>query len=390
MAVNKGTDILIIGAGITGLSTALALHRAGYRPRVLEQAAALTEVGAGLTVGPNAARVLVALGLGADLEARGQVPRHSGTLDYQTGELLSYRERGAAYVTEFGAPFWHVHRADLVDMLRRAIADAVPIHLNHCLVKVDATPERVDAFFANGERFRADVLIACDGLKSPVRTQTFDDHPPEFTGFVAWRGLVPREAVVDYTPDPDFAVSVGAGQAFTRYTVRQGSLVNFVGLARQPEWTREGWMVPASRAELRQQFEGWHSGVTGLLDALPRRGCFKWGLHVREPLQAWATDNIVLAGDAAHPMTPFLGVGAGMGIEDAWVMAEAFKRSARVSEALQRFQSARIERTNRVQTESTLQGLQLLGAGGKSSAQTPLVGSDPLGIFAYDVTTVRV
>lgn len=388
--MNKDLRIHLVGAGIGGLTAFAALRAEGFSPVLFEQAAQLGEVGAGLTIGPNASRVLTYLGLEGRLAELARVPRHTGLLHFQTGEPLKMETRGDYYREQFGAPFWHIHRADMITLLSETMGAHAPVHFDHRLVAVQQDGTEVVTHFSNGTSHRCDVLIACDGLKSPVRQQIFDDAPPEFTGFVAWRGLVERATLPDPVIEPDFSLYTGPRAMVGRYAVRHRSLVNFVAIAEQANWQREGWMEPADLEEAIARFDGWHHGVTDLFAAAEPGAFFKWALHVRKPLQEWVNGNIALLGDAAHPMTPFLGLGAAMGIEDACVLARAFAAANEPREALSRYQRARVERGNRVQAESQKQGLYLLNIKPGQAIDQALTGEDPLGLYAYDATTVAV
>jgi salicylate hydroxylase len=388
--MHKDAVIHIIGAGIGGLSTALALRQQGFEPVLFEQAPRLGEVGAGLTIGPNASRVLSALGLEKRLQELAREPRHTGMLHFKTGQALKVETRGSHYREQFGAPFWHIHRADMIQLLTEGLDNPNSIRFNHRLASIEQEAGSVLTRFTNGQEYECDVLLACDGLKSPVRNQLFDHSEPEFTGFVAWRGLVNREAVAQHAIEPDFTIFPGPQAMVGRYAVRDRGLVNFVAIASQDNWNREGWMEPANLDEMRERFNGWHDAVTDLFEAVDPAACFKWGLHVRQPLQSWVKGRVGLVGDAAHPMTPFLGLGAAMAIEDAMVLARVFADAVEVDEAFSRYQAARVERANHVQRESQKQGLYLLNIPPGQPPDQGLTGEDPLGLFAYDAVNVPV
>lgn len=381
----RSLRVHIIGAGIAGLTTAVALRRAGFAPRVYEQAAELGEVGAGLTIGPNAARVLKALGLESKLRPWVWTPRHVGVLDGFTGKSLSYRERGADYESQFGAPLWHIHRADLLQVLANTLdSEQTDIYLNHQVVSLEQNDQEITTRFTNGDSARCDLLIACDGLKSRVRDLLFPGPAPEYTGFAAWRGLTPRSQLPQLKFDPDFALYVGPNRFFARYGVRNRSLINFVAMARKPEWVDESWSLKADVSEVLSEYEGWHADVRSIIASAPQDDVFQWALHVRLPLDSWVSGRIALLGDAAHPMTPFLGLGAGIGIEDAMILTRALECSEHWTEGLERYQRARISRANHVQAESANQGLYLLNREPGQAADRSMMGEDPLGLYGYD------
>ncbi len=390
----QSTTIHIVGGGIAGLTTALALSRHGFAVTLFEQSGQFGEVGAGITIGPNAARVLVALGLEEKLLAHTWTPRHGGILHCQTGERRSYGLLGDNYVSRFGAPFWHIHRADLLQVLVDAVRDApgVELRLDHQLAGLTQTDQQVSCTFSNGATATSEILIACDGIKSRTRETVFPGTPATFTGYVAWRGLVDMDSLPGLKIDPDFAVYAGSGKMFARYTVRRRALMNYVAMATRADWREEGWSVRSEVAEVMADFGDWHEDVQRIIRATPAQRCFKWALHVREPLARWVAGRVALLGDAAHPMAPFLGLGAGIGIEDAMVLARACAMSEDWRTALQRYQTARVAHAAQAQRESAKQGLHLLNAKPQPDQGTGqdkrLYNDDTLGLYAYDATTV--
>ena len=390
--MDRNVRINIVGAGIGGIVSALALRQFGFTPRLYEQAPALGDVGAGITLGPNAARVMIALGLEDALGEYNWMPRHAGILNGATGDALSVNERGPLYVEEFGAPFWHIHRADLLTVLTQAL-DAQPgvhFYLDHALDTITTASTSATAHFRNGESVEADVWIAADGLKSTVRDALFDGTEPEFTGYTAWRGLVERSLVTDIPLEPDFGLYVGPNKMVGRYGVRHRTLINFVAIARSENWTEEGWMVRATREEVLAEYEGWHSHVTRLFENVADDGCFKWALHIRKPIDTWVNQRVALLGDAAHPMTPFLGIGAGIAIEDAMILARAFAQEDDVDDALATYQRTRVTHANYAQAESSKQGMALLELKPGQPTSQRLTGEDPLGLYGYDAVNMEL
>jgi salicylate hydroxylase len=347
-------DIVIVGAGIGGLTAALALQRRGHRVRLREQAAELGEVGAGVMMSPNATRVLIALGLGAGLAADGLTPRYTAVRDSRDGRELSRTEVGDAVAKRHGAPFYYIHRADLHRLLATAVLAGDPgcIALN-APVRDDAMPE-------------ADLVIGADGLKSRVRAHVAGNVPTLFTGNVAWRGLVPMERLRPEIRQPESIVWVGPGRHVVRYGVRGGTLMNYVALTERSAWQDEGWTVRSDVADVLKEFEGWHPDVVDIIRATPPDQCFKWGLFDRDPLPRWVKGRTVLLGDAAHPMLPFMAQGAAMAIEDGAVLATMLDKHADVDAALAAYERERLPRTAWVQQQSRAN--QHLYHGGKDGA----------------------
>lgn len=385
----KDVRVAIVGAGIGGLTAALALQRAGIAVRLYEQADELAEVGAGLTITPNAMHVLNHLGLGPTLSRIGMAPEEGALKHYATGEVLVATPH-QDMVALHGAQRYQVHRADLHDALRRAVLaeDSGCLHLGYCFDGVSQDASGVHIHFGNGETVIADILVGADGIKSKVREALFGSASPAFTGYIAWRGLVPVDRLPEGIVAPQSAVSIGPGHTFTRYLIRDGQLLNYVAFAERDEWTEEGWAVHSTVAELVEEFSDFEDDVKTMLGATPPELCFKWGLFNRRPLTNWRKDSATLLGDAAHPMTPFLGQGAVMAIEDAMILARALEAVGDVPTALDVYQAARIGRTTLVMRES-LARAKIFHAP-DTEAQVELLGrtEEAMGLFDYNPVTV--
>ena len=373
------------------MTAAVALQQRGLSVRVYEQAPELTEVGAGITVGPNATRILAALGLEAGMQAHADATPHVGTLDHLTGERLAYVERGAQeYLSRYGAVVRHMHRADLHSLLVNALQSRREVLcLDHQLSRVDQDDHKVTLSFTGGTTAECDVLVACDGLKSMVREHLFNPEPPDFTGYVAWRGLVPRERVPEVGVDPHFASFTAENRMFARYPVRHGQLINYVAVARKPDFQTESWTATAEVGEVLAEFSDWHDDVVRIIRATPESGCLRWALHSRQPLNTWVKGRVTLLGDAAHPMTPFLGMGAGMAIEDGAVLARCLEAAGPDwGDGLRRYQDARLDRANQMHMDSLERGRALFGSDPRGRGQAPGAGLDE--VYLYDAMTVDI
>jgi salicylate hydroxylase len=389
-------EIVIIGAGIAGLTAALAMQTRGLRPRVYEQSPLLTEVGAGLTVSPNATHVLNAIGLERTLPAIGLRPSRGGVKHWRTGELLFDIQRGSEMLERYGAAYYQVHRADLhgalVDLIRATDPDAITLGQRFCGLEQHAG--RIAAGFESGLRIDVDLLIGADGARSAVRRELFGAAEPRFTGYIAYRGLVPVAALpVRQQPmllEPTSCISLGPGHTFTRYLIRGGTLVNFVALAERDDWREEGWAIRASVAELASEFEGWYEDVQTFIHAAPSGQLFKWALFDRDPLPRWTSGAVTLLGDAAHPMLPFLGQGAAMGIEDAMVLARALVEAGSLPVALARYEAARQERTSFVMRKSRETGRAYHRADIDHYRPGQHLSAESLGLMAYNPAAVPI
>lgn len=340
--------ILIAGAGLGGLTAALALIRRGYRVTVLEQAPALGEVGAGVQIGANGMCVLDHLGLWPALEPLAWQPEGKRIHHYRTGESWPLYDLGAESVERYGFPYCMFHRADLHAVLAGAAAGAQPdaVRLNAKLAGVEQDGIRATAVLEGGERVSGAALVGADGIHSVVRRALFGPDDPRFTGIVAWRGVVPTAVLPAELLEPHSAIWIGPGGHCVHYQLRNGELMNFVGAIERSDWRIESWNVPGSAAECLRDFDGWNDTLRALIRAIPTP--YKWALHVREPMEAWSKGRVTLLGDACHATLPFLAQGANHAVEDALVLARALEAFADVETALKRYEAARLERTARM------------------------------------------
>ncbi|WP_448581470.1 FAD-dependent monooxygenase [Thermaurantiacus sp.] len=381
-------QVAIIGAGLGGLTAALALARMRLAVTVFEQAEALGEVGAGITISPNAGRVLDHLGLGESIRERGVLPGTQHIRDLATGLTLRTLARDADLEARHGAPYRHLHRADLHALLAGAVEEAAPgsIRLGHRLA--DITPDG-RMRFTGGAEARADVVVGADGVRSTVRDCLYPTEPPLFTGQVAWRGLVPTDALPAEVAAEPPGIFIGPGRLVLRYPVRGGALTNYAIFVETAEWQEESWSTPSTRAELLAHLGAACASVRLLVEATPPAWLFKWALFAREPLPSWSVGRVTLLGDAAHAMLPFMGQGAATAIEDAMVLARALAAHP-PDEALARYEAARRERTAMVQLQSRLLGLRFQGKDPEVLGRGPLMNEEELGLFAYDPVTVAI
>ena len=388
----KDLDIAIVGAGIAGLTAARALQTFGFRVRVYEQASRLGEVGAGLTISPNATHVLNAIGLEGVLERIGMRPTRGGVKHWRTGELLVEIPRGQDMLARYGAAYYQVHRADLHAALAEAIQahDPEAIVLGRCFESLLDDGQRVQLRFTGGASANAAVAIGADGLRSNVRQTLFGAQQPKFTGYIAYRGLVPVSRLPAGIINPTSCLSTGPGRSFTRYLLRGGTLVNFVGLCERHDWAEEGWSIRASVEEVLAEYADWYEDVRTIIRHTPPEGLIKWALFDREPLARWTVGRVALLGDAAHPMLPFLGQGAAMGIEDAMLLARAFDAAGSVDEALRRYVEARQARTTWVMQQSRETARTYHSGRNENFQPGRHVSAESLGIMTYNPAAVPV
>lgn len=381
----------VVGAGISGLVTALALQRRGQRVVVFESAHVLAEVGAGLTITPNASRALRDVGLEAKLREFGTTPPRQAVKHWKDGRTLVETVRGEETERRYGAGYYLIHRADLHGILADAVRanDAQAIRTGHALTGI-RQDDRIRLEFANGQHATVDVAIGADGVRSVMRSALHGAEQPRWTGFIAWRGLVPIDRIDPDILQPKCGVYIGPGHTFNRYTIRHGTVVNCVGFAERADWTEEGWAIRADIGEIRREFEDWDPNLQALLAAMPPESCFKWGLFDRNPLPRWSVGRATLVGDAAHAMLPFLGQGAAMGIEDGLVLARALTDIADVEHALLRYEGARRERATRVQLRSREIPKIMHAPNTDDYGPERHKTEESMGLFEYDPATVEI
>jgi salicylate hydroxylase len=338
--------IIVVGAGIGGLAAALALARAKFEVEVVERAGVLREVGAGLQLSPNAMKALQWLGVSGSVEAASSEPQALELRTGKSGAKVFSIPVGPAARRRYGAPYLHIHRADLIEILRNAAeAAGVRIRLGARLSAFTRPDNEVRVGLDNGTILETDLLVGADGMRSTVRRILFGSDHPRFTGAVAWRAIAPIEACPDL---PDAAVVwTGPGRHAVTYRLRRGSLINFVGVVEEGHWRHEGWDEEGDKADLAKAFEGWAPAVTSVIGAA--RSCHRWALFDRDPLPRWSDGRATLLGDACHPMPPFLAQGAAMALEDAVVLARCLAAQSEQPEAaLLAYETRRKARTAKI------------------------------------------
>ncbi|MEM6683110.1 MAG: FAD-dependent monooxygenase [Pseudomonadota bacterium] len=377
--------IAIVGAGLGGLVAALTLAKRGADVAVYEQAETLGDVGAGISLTPNASRILEGLGLKDYLAQNAEEPPANQTRHYKTFDMLIDIQRDDTRA-EYGAPYYQIHRADLHAAIAAQLTAVAPncIQTGKALVSIGDLQSGARLHFADDTRVEADVVIAADGLRSRVRAALFDPAQPHHLGQIAYRGLVPREQLSAQWHPGESQNLIGPGAVFVSYPVRQGKLINFVGLAQSDAWAEEGWSIPATKDEILERYAGWHESVAEMVHQAPPSGLRKWGLFGHKPLKAFVRNTVALIGDAAHPMLPFFGMGAAMAMEDGAVIARCLTELGSPSLALKQYEALRMTRSHFVQSESAKGGERLQGADPDAMTRMTVRNEDSLGLFQYD------
>jgi salicylate hydroxylase len=356
--------VLIVGAGLGGLTAGIALVQRGFAVDIFEAASALREVGAGLTVSRSAQAVFAEIGLLDKVRQTASLTSRMAFLHYKSGRILTGAIDASDGVWDPGKPKGaiHIHRADMHELLAARFTELAPgrLHLGKRLTDLKDASGPVQISFADGSGAHGDLLIGADGVRSVVCEKLWGGSPPRFTEQVAYRFMVPDDLAAPFMEKAGrAALFVGPGRVFTRYTLRGGKIVNCVAITQSQGWPNQdiagGWSTPGTIAEMLSLFDGWHPDVTGLMAAAPPEHLIKWALYDRPPLPSWQRGRITLLGDAAHPMLPFLGLGAAMAIEDGMVLARALEAQSDVG-GLALYEQMRIPRVNRIAELSRIQG----------------------------------
>ena len=321
MSTENGPKIAILGAGIGGLAAAAFLRDKGFDSDVYEQAAALTEVGAGLVIAPNAARLLRRLGV-LDRFVKRAVRMDIGWefRRWENGAVLSAENLEEGCIRLYGEHTYTAHRADLLDALRSAVPEH-SIHLGRRCVSVEFEGEGDQAVlrFEDGETVRPDILIGADGVHSRVRGAIAGPTQARESGICAFRALVPAQNAPDFARRRAQTLWIGPDHHLVHYPVSGEEYVNLVAFAPAGAGSVESWTATATVEELLSEFAGWDARLVELIKAAETPG--RWALLDREPLDRWNRGNATLLGDAAHPMFPFFAQGAAQAIEDGAVLS---------------------------------------------------------------------
>jgi len=339
-----GQEVMVIGAGVAGLSVARALALRGASVTVLEQADAIREVGAGLQISPNGAAVLRALGLQGALDAASMRGQAVELIDGPSGEGVVRLDLARLRP---GQGYHFLHRADLISLLMHAATEAgVTLRLLSRIEAVDLAGAKPAILLEGGKRLEAQLLIGADGLHSRVRTTLNGEETPFFTGQVAWRAVIPAEPGAL----PVAEVHMGPGRHLVSYPLRGGTLRNIVAVEERSRWAEESWTLRDDPMDLRLAFAGFSPRVRRWLEQV--EDPWLWGLFRHPVADHWTKSllqgAVAILGDAAHPTLPFLAQGASMALEDAWVLSDALARHDTLAAALAAYEAARKPRTTRI------------------------------------------
>ncbi|AZM64271.1 MULTISPECIES: FAD-dependent oxidoreductase [unclassified Streptomyces] len=366
MASTQSFEVTVVGGGLGGMTTALALRQRGMRVTVLEQAPQFGEIGAGIQTAPNASRVLMGLGLRKQLEAIRTEPLDQVRRRWKDGSVIGLTQLGDVCKQRYNAPYWHYHRADLHRVLVDACVDpagpgpVVELRTGSRVVDLDRRrPRRPAAVTEDGRRFEADVLIGADGIRSRVRDLMGLPDTLLFSGEMAFRALIPGDLIAA-DPATRFLVDrfqstiwYGPGRHLVHYMIRGGEYLNVVGCVPCTDEVAEKWMLPAGTDELVGAYSGWDDRVAAILSKA-KGDILSFALYHRRRDPVWVDGRVALVGDACHAMLPYQAQGASQAMEDAAVLAEELGGATDdvIDIALRRYVDRRAKHAGMVQDAS--------------------------------------
>ena len=312
--------VVIAGAGIGGLTAGLCCLRRGFDVAIYEKAAELSEVGAGIQISPNAMRVMMALELDEAVIRKGFLPEKLETRMGKSGRRLF-----AINAQSWGAPYVHIHRADLIEILADAFQKrGGKVKTGKTVTGFEQLQDHVLLTLESGNTVKGDYLIGADGIHSQIRHRLFGADTARFTGNIAWRAVVPTDQLGELAPDSNATVWMGDKRHAVTYRLRGGALTNFVGVVETTAEMYEGWTHQGRLEDLRRDFQNWHPIIENLIENIDGDHLYKWALYDRAPLPEWCQGRVIIMGDAAHPMLPFMAQGAAQAMEDGYALADIF------------------------------------------------------------------
>jgi salicylate hydroxylase len=343
--------IIVVGAGIGGLTASLALSRAGFRVTILERAYELSAVGAGIQLSPNASRVLIDHDLGSQLRASAVYPDAIRIFSTRSGGEVTSLPLGAGFAARYGAPYMVIHRADLQKALLTAAKarGSIDIRLGVAIRAIRDTGKGVDVETGTGENFTADALIGADGVRSAIRTDVLGQAQARYAGRMAFRATIPIASVPEHMRHVT-CVWMAPHAHLVHYPISGGEELNLIAVT-EGDWRGEDWAQPVTRSDMLAELAGnrsdiWPAAARDLL-VLPELWT-KWALAAVDPRFEWSRGCVTLLGDAAHAMLPFAAQGGAMAIEDAEVLAAALLSQRNVPAALRAYEAARKPRVSAV------------------------------------------
>ena len=392
----KTRRVIIVGAGLGGLAAAVGLRQRDFEVEVYEQSPALGEIGAGINITPNGAKVLNAFGLGDETRRLANIGSELTMCDMKTDERL-FGFAWSEFEARYGQPQYQFHRADLLGILQRAVPESA-INLGARCVSVSTTETSAAITLENGKQIEADVVIGADGIRSSIRAALWQDENPVFTRQIAWRALLKGKGLpTDILGSSGARAWMGPDHYCVSYFLRGRDLINVVLRGKSEEWAEESWTAQDDPETVRAKFAPLAcERLNTLMGQI--RVCNKFGLFGRKSSERWGKGRIQLLGDAAHPVLPNGGQGANGAFEDAFILA-AWLNEQRddATAALQSYEAVRKPRATKVQSRSRENAKLHLASDPTEIAQRQKQGAELVAkgdtfnnmgwVFAYDPVT---
>ena len=337
--------INIIGAGVSGLFLGYCLKKNGFNPIIYEKDKSLSDNGAGVNLSRNATILLKEVGL---LEKLSEFAYFPNKVNFRSSHNNSVIK--SLQLNEDNFDFISIDRKDLISVLASEYTNlGGQIKFNHELEHVGSSK----IFFKDNSSYETDLTLACDGIKSKIRENNFNEEPPKFTGLIAWRGIIDLEKLSNKKIWTEINIHLGPGGHIVHYPISKGKRINFVAIKQQNTWEEESWILEGKKDQLLTEFNNWNSEIKELFNKSEKVN--KWGLFERKATKTLINKNIILMGDAAHPMLPFLAQGSCLAIEDAFTFSDLLKNKA-IDLSLRQYEILRLARGNKVQSRSKRQG----------------------------------
>ena len=340
------SNVAVIGAGVSGLTAAYALKKIGIEVDVFERSESIKEFGAGITLSKNATILLEDIGLMDSLSSKGCHPMGSYIRDYKKAKVIKSKRFDKNFIT--------LDRRDLVATLATRLEDiGGSIYFDSEIKSIDPTAGEIS--ISNHEKKSYDLILICDGIKSSLRGSYFDNQQPQFTNYVAWRGMTTIENLPKYEGSDKVNVYYGPGGHCVHYPTGRDNLINFIAIEHNKIWSEESWKIEGSKSEFLNCFEGWNEDLLSMFSSAQE--VYKWGIFERPLPKTLYRDKCVLLGDAAHPMVPFLGQGGCLAIEDAYCLMSLLMEEKDINVVLGQYDKLRNRRGSWIQKRSKFQGI---------------------------------